>query len=204
MEFDDTYKTIAGPTEGLFKEKGSKFFAYAFPVHSEEQIKELLETKRKEHHGSKHVCYAYKLGMDDNRWRVNDAGEPSGTAGKPIYGQILSHGLTNLLVVVVRYFGGTKLGVGGLIAAYRNSAIEALAVAKVIEKQVRDELEILFEYPQMNAVMQLVKDEELEQLEQQFEESCRLLLSVPKSQVYKIVNLLKRLEDVQFNVQSRR
>ncbi|MFZ5553893.1 MAG: IMPACT family protein [Bacteroidota bacterium] len=152
-----TYKTIAFKSEGLYKEKGSKFIAYAFPVSSEKEIKEIVATLKKEFHDARHHCFAFRLGADMNFFRSNDDGEPSGTAGKPILGQIQSFGVTNVLIVVVRYFGGTKLGVGGLIQAYREAAKDALAKAEIIEKNVEKQYELEFSYEQLPEVMKTLK-----------------------------------------------
>lgn len=152
-----TYKTIDRKSEGLYKEKGSKFIAYAFPVSSEKEIKEIVATLKKEFHDARHHCFAFRLGADMNFFRSNDDGEPSGTAGKPILGQIQSFGVTNVLIVVVRYFGGTKLGVGGLIQAYREAAKDALAKAEIIEKNVEKQYELEFSYEQLPEVMKTLK-----------------------------------------------
>lgn len=152
-----TYKTIACKSEGLYKEKGSKFIAYAFPVSSEKEIKEIVATLKKEFHDARHHCFAFRLGADMNFFRSNDDGEPSGTAGKPILGQIQSFGVTNVLIVVVRYFGGTKLGVGGLIQAYREAAKDALEQAEIIEKNVEKQYELEFSYEQLPEVMKTLK-----------------------------------------------
>ncbi|WP_114781446.1 IMPACT family protein [Botryobacter ruber] len=174
----DTYRTIAAPSEGLYKEKGSKFIALAFPVTSEEEIKEIYADLKKKYYDARHHCYAYTLGADKSRYRANDDGEPNHSAGDPILGQIRSADLSNVLVVVVRYFGGTKLGVSGLITAYKTATAEALANATVVEKHETALLEVYFEYPQMNDVMSLVKEYGLDVREQQFELDCRLTLEV--------------------------
>ena len=156
MLFEDTYKTIKAPVEGLFKDRGSKFLAYAYPIEHENEVKPLVDNLKKEHFKAVHHCYAYRLGLDRTNFRVNDDGEPSGTAGKPILNTLLSHDITNILVVVVRYFGGTLLGVPGLINAYKSATAEALTVAKVIEKTVNDVYDVSFEFVQMNDVMKVV------------------------------------------------
>lgn len=154
---EDTFKTIAAPNEPtLFKEKGSKFYGYAFPIQSEEEVKHIIDGLRADHHKSRHVCYAYKLGFTNDRYRANDDGEPSNSAGQPILGQINSYELTNVLVAIVRYFGGTKLGVGGLIQAYRTSAKEALDASQIIEKEITATLRLTFEYKDMNSVMRIM------------------------------------------------
>jgi uncharacterized YigZ family protein len=159
MLFSDTYKTIAAESKGLFRDRGSRFIAIARPVSSQEEIKAVLEDLRKEYHDARHHCYAWMLTPDRQAWRVNDDGEPSGTAGRPIMGQINSRELTNVLVVVIRYFGGTLLGVSGLINAYRSAAEDALSNARVIEKQVTESWRITFPYHAMNDVMKVLKDE---------------------------------------------
>lgn len=159
----DTYLTIANPTEEvLFKEKNSKFYGYAFPITHEEELKPILETLRKTHPQAGHFCYAYQLGTEQTTYRANDDGEPSNSAGMPIYGQIQSFGLTNVLVVVARIYGGVKLGVGGLISAYKTTAQEVLKEASVIEKTVDSEFIIEFDYQNMNKVMRVIKEKKLE------------------------------------------
>jgi uncharacterized YigZ family protein len=196
MLFDDTYKTISAPSEGLYKDRGSKFIAYAFPVSSEEQVKQQLAELRKEHFSARHHCYAFRLGPGKQHFRANDDGEPSGTAGKPILGQIQSNDLTNVLIVVVRYFGGTLLGVSGLIAAYRGAAAEAVANAKIIELQVKEVYELKFPYDMMNNVMKLLKDENLEQWAQDFQLECTLRFSVRKNDADRVAEALKKLAGV--------
>jgi len=159
MLFSDTYKTIAAESKGLFRDRGSRFIAIARPVSSQEEIKTVLEDLRKEYHDARHHCYAWMLTPDRQAWRVNDDGEPSGTAGRPIMGQINSRELTNVLVVVIRYFGGTLLGVSGLINAYRSAAEDALSNARIIEKQVTESWRVTFPYAAMNDVMKVLKDE---------------------------------------------
>ena len=165
---EDTYKTIIGVAEGIYTEKRSKFIAIAIPVHTVEEIKQHLDIYQKKYYDARHVCYAYMLGHERKDFRANDNGEPSGTAGKPILGQINSNGLTDILIVVVRYFGGIKLGTSGLIVAYKAAAAEAIANATIIEKTVDDEIAVAFEYPFMNDVMRIVKEEEPEILEQSY------------------------------------
>jgi uncharacterized YigZ family protein len=172
----DLFKTIQAPAEGIYKEKGSKFLAFAYPIDQEDQVKDLLGIIQKKYHDARHYCYAWRLGPDKTRYRLNDDGEPSGTAGKPIYGQIVSRDLTDVLVVVVRYFGGTKLGVSGLIRAYRTAASEALDQSMIIECKVIDHLKLEFSYGQMNTVMKLIKDNHLEIEDQQFDLDCSLVL----------------------------
>jgi uncharacterized YigZ family protein len=174
----DTYQTIGHPSEGLFKDKGSKFLSLAFPVKTEEEIKLILANIRKEHFSARHCCYAWSLGIQHERYRVNDDGEPSGTAGRPIYGQIQSHRLTNILLVVVRYFGGTLLGVSGLIQAYKNAASSAISNAKIITQTVEHTVEVLFDYLAMNDLMSLIKEEQLEIVSSQFDLECMVSLKV--------------------------
>lgn len=178
----DTYKTIAAPSEGLYKEKGSKFLAFAYPVQTELKIKEHLEALRKQYYDARHHCYAYVLGPRQEVYRANDDGEPSATAGRPIHGQILSQGLTDVLVVVVRYFGGTKLGTSGLINAYKTATLDALQQAEVIEKIVMQRYRVRFPYEKMNQVMRIVKDLQLQVVEQQSDMQCVLVLAVRLSE----------------------
>ncbi|MCL3781214.1 YigZ family protein [Prolixibacteraceae bacterium JC049] len=190
---EDTYKTIASPTEGLFKDKGSKFIAYAYPVYSEDEIKEHIQHLKKEHYSARHHCYAWRLGADKKRFRANDDGEPSSTAGKPILGQIQSYDLTNILIVVVRYFGGTLLGVSGLINAYKNGAIEAIENAEIIEKIVEDIYQIEYEYLNMNDVMHIIKEEKLEQIETVFDLHCSIKIPIRQTEVERIT---KKFNDI--------
>lgn len=174
MDAKDTYRTLSGTSDSLYKVKGSKHFGYAMPAYSREEIKEHLEAIRKEHHSSRHVCYAWRLGLEGKEYRANDDGEPSNSAGKPILGQLQSFELTNTLVAVVRYFGGVKLGVGGLIDAYRTAAREAIEAGNIIERQVCSRYELSFPYAAMGDVMKLLKDENLPQFNQVFEMTCTL------------------------------
>jgi len=178
----DTYKTIEKPCEGYFKDKGSKFFAYAFPVKNEEEVKEILTQLKKEHHSARHHCYAWRLGMENIRYRANDDGEPSSSAGKPILGQLLSFDVTNVLIVVVRYFGGTLLGVSGLINAYRTAASEALKNAVISTRLIENRYELHFTYSELNEVMHIIKQENLNITDTKFEEKCSLVFSVRKSE----------------------
>ncbi len=181
MLFDDTYRTIKEKSTGLYKEKGSKFIALAMPFESEAAIKAELESIRKEYYDARHHCYAYVLGPDKSAWRVNDDGEPSGTAGRPIHGQIQSFDLTNILVVVIRYFGGTKLGVSGLINAYKSATQDALQQAEIIEKTVNEIYELKFTYANMNDVMRVVKDENVDIIDSQFGIECIITYRIRKS-----------------------
>lgn len=191
MLFDDSYKTLAAPSEGIYKDRGSKFLGFAFPVTNEASVKEILQRLRKEHPGANHHCYAFRLGADKLFFRSNDDGEPSGSAGKPILGQIQSNDLTNILIVVVRYFGGTLLGVPGLIAAYRGAAADAITNGKIVEKQVMEIYELKFPYAAMNDVMKILKEENLEQWDQDFQLDCKLKFSVRKSRADEVLLKIK-------------
>jgi len=191
---EDTYKTILMPSEGLFKDKGSKFIAYAYPVTSEDQIKDIVLAIKKEHYSARHHCYAWRLGHEKLLFRANDDGEPSSTAGKPILGQIQSFDLTNILIVVVRYFGGTLLGVSGLINAYRNAALDAINQAEVVEKLVEKQLMIEFDYGVMNDVMKLFKDEKLPQVDPQFDLRCQISTHIRLSELGRIEEGLNKIE----------
>ncbi len=195
--FDDTYKTIKARSEGIYKEKGSKFIAVALPVKSENDVKEALAMLRKEYYDARHHCYAYILGFDKSAYRINDDGEPSGTAGRPIHGQLLSFDLTNILVVVIRYFGGTKLGVSGLINAYKTATKEALDAAEILDLIVHEVYEINFDYLQMNDVMKLLKDENLNQFNQIFENNCSLHFAVRKNDADRICSSFRKINGLQ-------
>ncbi|MBD1398471.1 YigZ family protein [Pontibacter sp. JH31] len=197
---EDTYRTIAEPSEGLYKEKGSKFIALAYPVYSEEEVKEILAGLRKQYYDARHHCYAYSLGADKSRYRANDDGEPNHSAGDPILGQIRSADLSNVLVVVIRYFGGTKLGVSGLIHAYKTAAAEALSTATIEERHETALLQVHFAYPQMNDVMSLVKEYDLSIKEQQFELDCRMTLEVRKKLQEEVSGKLEVVEGVEVEV----
>jgi uncharacterized YigZ family protein len=194
MAADDIYKTIKSVSGGIYKEKGSKFLASAWPVSQEYEIKSILEDSRKKHHEAKHHCYAYIIGQGGETWRSNDDGEPTGTAGRPILGQIKSYGLTNVLIVVSRYFGGTLLGVSGLINAYKTAAASALANAEIIDHIVHDYYEVIYPYSAMNAVMTIIKEEDIKQSEHSFDLLCRIVLSFRSSSREKILNRLSRVE----------
>ncbi len=178
MAAKDTYKSIAAPAEGLFKDNGSRFIARAYPVESEAEIKEIVAFLKKEYHDARHHCYAWRLGLDGAAWRANDDGEPSGSAGRPILGQIDSAGLSDILVVVIRYFGGIKLGIPGLIRAYKTSTADALASARVIEKVAGKWYTLHFPYDSLPAVMRLVKDLDLPQRGQSFLSECTMEVRV--------------------------
>ncbi len=175
----DSYNTIKSEAEGLYKEKGSKFLAFSFPVKTEDEIKETLERFHKDYHNARHICYAYKLGYDDNSpFRMNDDGEPSGTAGKPIYGQILSHELTDVLIIIVRYFGGTKLGVSGLINAYKTAAQEAIEASAIIQRIRTRPLTVKYDFSLTNEAMRIVKDYDLELIKQEYDTACHLTVAI--------------------------
>jgi uncharacterized YigZ family protein len=173
----DTYKTIKSPTEGLFKDKGSKFLAFAYPFENESEIKNIIEPLRKEHFKAVHFCYAYRIGLNRTNFRVNDDGEPAGSAGRPILNVLLSKEITNILVVVVRYWGGTLLGVPGLINAYKSATEEALINAEIIEKTINDVHQVTFGYVQMNDIMKVVKDFGLKIKNQQFDNQCVIAIT---------------------------
>ncbi len=196
MLFSDTYKTIKNRAQGTFRDRASKFIAVAIPVITEDEVKESLIALKKEYYDATHHCYAYQLGFDKSAYRINDDGEPSGTAGRPIFGQIQSKDLTNILIVVIRYYGGTKLGVSGLINAYKTAAKEALDTAEIIEKTIKDVYEISFAYDKMNDVMKVLKDEDAEQLYHHFELDCKIVFSVRKSDSDKIYDIFSKMKDV--------
>lgn len=200
---NDIYKTIASPSEEiLFKEKNSKFFGYAFPVTSEEEIKNYLDILRKQHFGAVHFCYAFQIGTDKIQYRANDDGEPSNTAGAPIYGQIQSFGLTNILVVVVRFFGGIKLGVGGLISAYRISAQMALEASEIIEKTINIHYIVSFDYKNMNKVMRVIKEKNLEIISQNMNESCEIEIATRKKNAEQIVDIFNNLFEIDIKLKD--
>ncbi|MGL6178508.1 MAG: IMPACT family protein [Tannerellaceae bacterium] len=192
----DTYKTIIGIAEGLFTEKRSKFIAYAVPVRTVEEVKEQVERFRKQYYDARHVCWAYMLGHERKNFRANDDGEPSGTAGKPILGQINSNELTNILVVVIRYFGGIKLGTGGLIVAYKAAAAEVLAVAEVEERTVDVDVKVIYEYPFMNGVMRIIKEMNVEIVSQSFEMDCEMTLRIRMNDVVMLKERLLKVDSL--------
>jgi len=195
--FEDTFKTIDVKSEGLYKEKGSRFISLAFPVCHEHEVKEILSHLRKEYHDARHHCYAYVLGYDKSVYRINDDGEPSGTAGKPIYAQILSSDLTNILIVVIRYFGGTLLGVSGLIRAYRTAAKDAIEHSSIIIKTVNDVYTLYFDYTAMNNVMKCLKLYDVVFLEQIHDLKSQITFEVRKNNSNKIYDSLKKIEGVE-------
>ena len=196
---DDTYKTIARLAEGTYSEKRNKFLAFAIPVRSLDEVKEYLKFYEKKYFDARHVCYAYMLGAERTNFRANDNGEPSGTAGRPILGQINSFDLTDILLVVVRYFGGIKLGTSGLIVAYKAAAQEALNAAEIIEKTVDADITFFFEYPFMNDVMRIVKEESPEIISQDFDNNCRMTLRIRKSQFDRLKDRLQKVETLRFS-----
>lgn len=193
---DDSYKTIAGRSEGLYTEKRSKFIAMAIPVRTLDEVKEHLTAINKQYYDARHACYAYVLGPERKDFRANDNGEPSGTAGRPILGQINSLELTDILLVVVRYFGGIKLGTSGLYAAYKEAAAEALRAAAIIEKTVNEDIAIRFEYPFMNEVMRIVKEEGPELVSQGFDNDCLMTLRIRRSLMPRLKARLEKVESL--------
>ncbi|APG64182.1 YigZ family protein [Tenacibaculum todarodis] len=198
MEEKDTYKTITSASEEtLFKDRNSKFFGYAFPVFNEDDVKESLEILKKKHHSARHFCYAWQFGVEKIRFRANDDGEPSNSAGMPIYGQIQSFDVTNILIVSVRYFGGTKLGVGGLINAYRTSAQMALEASHIVEKTIDIQYKLTFEYDMMNKVQRVVKERNLNIIAQKLEMNCEYTISVRKKEAQTIFEIFNNLFKVE-------
>lgn len=196
MLFDDTYFSIAAFSEGIFKDRGSKFIAFAYPVTTEQEIKDILNLLRKEHHGANHHCYAWRLGADKQNYRANDDGEPNNSAGKPILGQIQSRDLTNVLVVVVRYFGGTLLGVSGLINAYRGAAAQALDKAEIIEHHITFEYLVRFPFERMNEVMKVLKENKCVIVKQDADTECSLVFRVRKSHSEKTEEHVKLIREI--------
>ena len=194
----DTYLTISSPSEALYKDKGSKFYAFAYPVQTIEQIKEILAEKRKEYYDARHVCYAYMLGYERDVFRANDDGEPSGTAGRPILGQINSSNLTDILIIVVRYFGGTLLGTSGLIQAYKTSATEAIAAATIEERIVEKTFVSKFGYQDLNAVMRIMKDFDLAIVNQIQEMDCTLYFRIRLGDIERVRDRFDKLDFVSF------
>ncbi|MBN9283197.1 MULTISPECIES: YigZ family protein [unclassified Flavobacterium] len=193
----DTYKTLAIPSEEiLYKEKNSKFFGYAFPIATEEDVKPILEDLRKQHHAARHWCYAFQTGTEKVYFRANDDGEPNNSAGMPIYGQIQSFDVTNVLIVVVRYFGGVKLGVGGLISAYKTAAQMALEVSEITEKTIDIHYLIRFDYKNMNKVMRVIKEKNLDIIAQKMEMSCEIEIATRKKNAEMIFDIFSNLYEV--------
>jgi len=197
MLFDDTYKTIKGASEGIFRDKGSKFIGYAYPITSEAEVKDLLAKLRVEHAKARHFCWALRLSPNRGIFKLNDDGEPSGTAGRPILNTLLSADITNVLVVVVRYFGGTLLGVPGLINAYKTATVAALATNEIIDKTVNDIYQVNFDYLAMNDVMRVVKDEQLQLMQQEFDTNCMLKFGVRKRNLNVVLGKLEKIEAIE-------
>lgn len=197
MEQKDTYLTVDKPSgDALLKEKGSKFIGYVYPITSEEDVKLFLEEVKKKHYAARHWCYAWQLGLDKISYRANDDGEPSNSAGQPIYGQILSFDVKNVLVVVVRYFGGVKLGVGGLISAYKETAKLTLEEASIVQRIRKDQFRLSFEYADMNKVMRIIKEESLQVDAQKMEMNCEFDISIRKKEVEKVIRRIEELRVV--------
>ena len=202
-EIKDTYQTLAFPSqEVLLKEKGSKFFGYAFPVTSEEEIKIRLESLRKQHFGAVHFCYAWQIGTEKVSFRANDDGEPSNSAGMPIYGQIQSFDVTNVLIVVVRFFGGVKLGVGGLISAYRTTAQMALEASEIEERTIDAHFTISFDYKNMNKVMRIIKEKNLEIISQKMEMSCEIEIATRKKNAENVFGTFESLFEIHIKIKE--
>ena len=195
----DQYKTIKSSSRGLYKDKGSRFLAFAFPVATVDEVRPLIDGIRREYHDARHHCFAYMIGIERNNWRINDDGEPSGTAGRPILGQINSKGLTNILIVVSRYFGGTLLGVSGLINAYKTAASDAIANAEIIEKTLHEYYLVTFPYISMNDMMKILKEENAGQSDQKFELKCSLIADFSVSGREKVISRIARIEGVSYS-----
>lgn len=191
---EDTFKTITDRAEGYYTEKRSKFISYAVPVRSVEEVKEELAKYRKEYYDARHVCWAYMLGLDRKTFRANDDGEPSSTAGKPILGQINSNELTDILILVIRYFGGIELGTSGLIVAYRTAAAEAIAAATIEERTVDEDITVVFEYPYLNSIMRIVKEDAPTVIAQKFDMDCEMTLRIRKGEAERLKNRLAKVE----------
>jgi len=191
--FTDSYLTVKQPAQGLFKDKGSKFIGYIFPLESAEDVKEILAQLKAEHPRARHICWALRISTDRSVFRVNDDGEPSGTAGKPILNTLLSANLTQVCVAVVRYFGGTLLGVPGLIHAYKEASLEAIKEAEIIEKTIKDRYQIHVPYTQLNSVMKILKDENITIIAQELDTECLLIIEIRQQFVLKIITLLENI-----------
>ena len=195
-ELPDRYRTIEAPSEGLFKDRGSRFIAKAYPVESTDQVRLILDGLRKEYHDARHHCYAYRIGQS-GEFRTNDDGEPANSAGKPIYGQIISNDLSNLLIVVIRYFGGTLLGVGGLINAYRTAAQEAIQNATIIERTYDAAIQITCPYPMVNEVLKIIREEQAHITDQDFSDPVRITIHIRKGLAGKIMGRLQKHRGIQ-------
>ena len=194
----DVYRTVDVPAEGEYYEKRSKFLAFLEPVHSLEEVKERVEFYQKKYYDARHCCYAYMLGFERKEFRANDNGEPSGTAGKPILGQINSNELTDVLIVVIRYFGGIKLGTSGLIVAYKMAAADAIEHAEIVEKTVDEEVTFYFEYPFMNSVMRIVKEENPAIVSQGYDNDCSMTLRIRKNMMPRLKARLEKVDTLRF------
>ncbi|MEO5910385.1 MAG: YigZ family protein [Pelobium sp.] len=194
MLFSDQYQTIKQTSEGIYRDKGSKFLSFAYPFKSEDKLKELIAGLKNQHPKARHFCYAYRLTPDRSIFRINDDGEPSGTAGRPILNTLLSKELTNILVVVVRYFGGTLLGVPGLINAYKAATEDAISQAIILEQTVQDIYQFSFDYLQLNEVMKLLKEEQLDSFDQEFDLNCQLKVHINQSEVNRLMNRIALIE----------
>jgi uncharacterized YigZ family protein len=192
----DTYKTITAKSEGIYKQKGSKFLSFALPVSNINEINKIVKDYRRQFYDARHVCYAYKLGEDNKNFRSNDDGEPSGTAGRPILGQISSHQLTNILIIVVRYFGGILLGTSGLIVAYKEAAADALNQAEIIEKTIDINISVLFDYVRTNEVMKIIKDTDSQIISQNLDNLCSMELSIRKQNVPLLISKMKKITGI--------
>lgn len=199
----DTYKTISCASTGIYKEKGSRFVSFAFPIADLEEIKPIIDKIRKEHHEAKHHCYAYMIGPERITWRVSDDGEPSGTAGRQILGQINSFGLTDIIIVVSRFFGGTLLGVSGLINAYRSAAADAIRNSEMVEKTLQEYYEITYPYVSMNDVMRVLKEENIGQSEQLFDSECRILVNFRVSVKERVLSRFSRIDGLIYRKDKR-
>ena len=203
MELRDTYKTLAFPSEEvLFKEKSSKFFGYAFPVTNETEIKVIVESLKKQHSAARHWCYAWQTGSEKRKFRANDDGEPSNSAGMPIYGQIQSFEITNVLIVVVRYFGGIKLGVGGLISAYKTAAQMALEASEIVEKTIDVHYLVTFDYKNMNKVMRVIKEKNLAIFAQKMEKNCEIEISTRKKNAETIFGIFSSMFEIEIKIKE--
>lgn len=196
MLFQDSYKTIEAPAEGIFRDRGSKFIGYAYPIQSEEDIKSIVQNLKAEHPKARHHCWAMRLSSDRSVFRINDDGEPSGTAGRPILNTLLSHDLTQILIVVVRYFGGTLLGVPGLINAYKTAAAEAVLAANIIEKTINDRYQLVFGYLQLNEVMKLIKDNQLKIISQEMNNDCELMVEIRQAEVNQLIGQFEKIPNL--------
>lgn len=196
----DTYRSIKENAEGLFKDKGSKFIAYAYPVDTEKEIKDIIQDLKKQHYSARHHCYAYRLGPKGEDYRANDDGEPSGTAGRPIHGQLLSNELTNVLVVVVRYFGGTLLGVSGLINAYKTAAADVLANAEIVTHIIDNHYDLTFDYPLQSSVMRIIKEDELSIVNAVYEMNCKLTVAVRLNKEEEVLGKFNKIDQLKVDL----